>query len=139
MAGIDLPAAKAVLEGERIDLEDKIGRPNIGFWDRGDERVHWLVHIPEAGTYRVRAEVSTPHRGVFLELQAEGASVTAELPATGSFEQPVFAPLGPLRFDRPGVVHLCLQPARPDAWKAVNLWRLQLAKLPAQGVGAEQP
>lgn len=35
--------------------------------------------------------------------------------------------MGTLTFDKPGVFHLVMKPADLAAWKAVNLWRVQMA------------
>ena len=125
---ISLPAEKATLEGKRLALEGKAsGRQNVGFWDNPDERVHWLMHVPEKGVYTVRGEFGTgnPTR---LRLRVGDRKTEFGVAPTGGFNAPKVVDVGTVTFDEPGIVHVILEPASPDTWKAVNLWQLQWAK-----------
>jgi len=125
---IALPADKAVLEGDQIALETKVGsRQSIGFWDNPNERVHWLAKIPEAGVYTVYGEFASaaPSQVTF---QAGRQSLTADVPNTGDWAKPKLVKLGPIEFKQPGVYHVTLRPASPSTWKAVNLWQVQLRR-----------
>ena len=44
---VAVPPEKVTLEGSKVRVQDKGGRPNIGAWDNPKERCHWLVHIPK--------------------------------------------------------------------------------------------
>jgi hypothetical protein len=52
------------------------------------------------------------------------------VPGTGGWGKPQTISVGQLRFDQPGVYHLVLAAAAPDAWRAVNIWQLWLAPKP---------
>jgi alpha-L-fucosidase len=126
--GVTLAANEAVLDGDRIALETKAGdRRNIGFWDDAKETVHWLVRIPEAGTYTVRGEFAAAAGPIRLEIEVAGKEAAFDVPATGGWDRPVWVGAGTLAFERKGVFHLVLRPADPASWKAVNVWQLQMA------------
>ena len=121
-----LAAEKAVLDGDQIQLETKAGRPNIGFWDNPAERIHWLVRIPQSGSYAVRGEFAAIEPS-HVAIEVAEQRLTAAVPGTGGRERIRAVPLGELEFAKPGVYHLVLRPADPDSWQAVNVWQLQLA------------
>jgi alpha-L-fucosidase len=127
---VTLTAEQAVLEGEQIKLEEKGGEQNIGFWDRPTEKIHWLANIKRQGSYTVRGEFSAAEGSTKLLLQSlSGSSTAAEIPASDGWEKPVMVNMGWLNFDKPGVYHLVLAPAEAQKWKAVNVFKIQLAPL----------
>ena len=94
---VKLPVEKAVLEGDRVDVETKIAnRSNIGFWDNPEEKALWLVKILRAGTYQVSGEFAATSAG---------------------WENPKKTPIGEVAFKRAGVYHVVLKPAEPRKWK----------------------
>ncbi len=122
-----LEPAGATLEGDRIQTQENEGRANIGFWDDPQDRIHWLLRVPAAGTYDVRAEVSSAYAPSGLKLTVDQQALTAPVPMTDGWFKPVFVSLGALHFDRPGVYHVILGPADPAKWRAVNVYRVQVA------------
>ena len=109
--------------------EKNDGRTNIGFWDDPAERVHWLARISEAGTYDVAGEFAAS--GISqLVLEVDGKTVKFSVPRTGGWDKPRTVKIGQFEFDKPGVYHLILGAADPEAWKAVNVWQLQFAPRP---------
>jgi alpha-L-fucosidase len=119
-----LKAEQAVLEGEKIDLEEKFsGRKNIGFWDKPEDKIHWLVKISQAGTYAVSGDFATTGSSR-VALDVPGETLTAELPGTGGWDKVKKIQLGQIKFDKAGVFHVTLRPANPANWKAVNVWQL---------------
>jgi hypothetical protein len=124
---ITLPPEKVTLEGSRVRVQDAGGRPNIGAWDNTGERVHWLVHIREAGTYAIRGEFSSAYGASGLKMTLLGKTRTASVPKTKGWFNTVFVSLGRFEVNEPGVYQLTLEPADPDKWKAVNVWQIQMA------------
>ena len=124
---ITLNPKEATLEGERIRVQDTPPNPNVGYWDKPEERIHWLVEIPEKGSYRVAGEFGSAAGASSLELTLDGQSLTAEVPQTEEWASTKMIEFGELKFGESGVYHLVLQPADPDDWEAVNVHRLQLA------------
>lgn len=124
---LQLEPAAATLEGDQIRTQVNEDRPNIGFWDKPEERIHWLVRIPTAGAYAVRAEVSSAYGPSGLTLAVDQQALKAPVAATDGWFRPVFVSFGALRFDRPGVYHVILQASDAAHWRAVNVYRLQMA------------
>ncbi|MBN1420445.1 MAG: alpha-L-fucosidase [Planctomycetes bacterium] len=124
---IELPPGAATFEGTKIQVQVNEGRPNIGFWDNAGERAHWLAWIRKPGTYMVRGEFSSAYGASGLRIISGDEFTTAAIPKTDGWFKPVFVRIGKLRFEEPGVYHLILEPADPETWKAVNVYRLQLA------------
>jgi len=124
---IELEPAKATLEGRKIRVQVNEGRANIGYWDDAKERVHWLVYISAAGRYIVRGEFSSAHEASGLKLTVADQSRSADVPRTDGWFRPVFVSFGEVNFSQSGVYHIVLEPASPSRWRAVNVYRLQVA------------
>lgn len=122
-----LPADKAVLDGGKIKLENKGDDPNIGYWDNGNDSVHWLLKVPEAGTYSVRGVFAAGAGASRLKLSAEGPSIVFDVPASSNWSAGSLIDVGELTFDKPGIHHVILSAADPSTWKPVNVWELRLA------------
>lgn len=126
---ITLPADRALLDGSQLDLETKTSKANIGFWDNPEESIHWLLKIPRAGTYGVQGEFASMSSSSSLKVEVGGEFLFFKVPQTGSWDTPKTVKAGTISFAKPGVYHLVLS-AQKQAWRAVNVWGLQL--LPAQ-------
>ncbi|MCB1127803.1 MAG: alpha-L-fucosidase, partial [Verrucomicrobiae bacterium] len=110
-----LSADQAVLDGAAITVEQKNGRPNIGFWDNPSESAHWLVKIPEPGTYAVEGEFAATSGNSRLILRCGDQAIAFTAPNTGDFGKTLKAGVGELTFDQAGVQHLVLA-ANPGGW-----------------------
>jgi alpha-L-fucosidase len=124
-----LMADKALLDGEKINTEEKNGRTNIGFWDNPNERVHWLVRITRAGRYSVAGEFATVNESR-LTLKVAAQEVEFAVPRTGGWGSAKTVEVGHVEFAEPGVYHLILSPSDADTWQAVNVWQVLLAPAP---------
>ncbi len=124
---ITLQAEQATLEGEKIAIETRNNQSNIGYWDNPQESVHWLVRIPAAGKYLVRGHFAAASGASQLLLTAQKNQLTISIPASASWEKPMTVDTGSIVFEKPGVYHLILAAADHSAWKAVNIWDIQLA------------
>ena len=126
-SAVNVKADQAVLEGPQIGVEEKSpGIKNIGFWNRADAKVHWLVKIPEAGNYLVRGDFAAAAGVAWLALEANGQTIFTEVPSTAGWDSPKLVDMGSVRFDGPGVYHLVLRAGDPARWNAVNVWQLEL-------------
>ena len=126
---VNVPVEKVTLEGDRVLVQDKGGRLNIGAWDNAAERAHWLVRIRQAGAYAVRGEFSSAYGPSGLKTTLAGQTNTADIPKTNGWFKPVFVNLGRFKVNSAGVYRLTLEPADAEKWKAVNVWQLQFAPL----------
>ncbi|MHC4165699.1 MAG: alpha-L-fucosidase [Planctomycetota bacterium] len=125
-----LEPGKATLEGVKINTRVNDGRENIGFWDNPAEKIHWLVWLDRPGSWRVRGEFSCAGGPSGLRVTLARHSTSAKIPRTDGWFRPVFVDLGRVEVDEAGVYQLTLEPADAESWKAVNVYRLQVA--PAQ-------
>jgi alpha-L-fucosidase len=125
---IRLEPAKATCEGS-VRPQVSEGRPNLGFWDAPQDKVHWLVKVKSAGRYMVRGEFSAAYAASGLQVAVAGQARSAAVPKTEGWYKPEFVSFGEIQFDRPGVFQLVLAPSAPDRWRAVNVYQLQLARI----------
>jgi alpha-L-fucosidase len=123
---IHLAPEKATLEGT-LRTQVNEGRPNIGFWDSPQDRAHWLVRITTPGLFAARAECSSAAGDSGLKLTVAEQSRTVAAPQTDGWFKPVFLSFGQIRFEKPGVYHLVLEPSDPAHWRPVNVYQLQIA------------
>jgi alpha-L-fucosidase len=126
---ITLSVEQAVLEGSQIKLEEKNGKQNIGFWDKPNERIHWLVYIKEAGSYILRGEYAAVSASKLTLESSSGDSVSFKVPPTGGWDKTTMVDMGQLNFKKAGVFQIILRPADTERWKAANVCRIQLAPL----------
>lgn len=119
-----LKAEKALLNGQGIRLEKQDNRTNIGYWDRSDEDVHWLMKIPHVGDYRFRGEFAAVD-GSQLVMQVNGKEIPFSVGSTGAWDKPSLVDMGTIHFDKPGVYHFRLSPKQDGSYRPVNLWTIQ--------------
>jgi len=101
--------------GEGPTHQGKGGRPNIGFWDKPDERAHWLAWVPKAGSYAVRAELSAGYAPSRLKLEIAGQSLVAQVPKIAWFK-PQMVPFAQVEIAQPGGL-----PPHPGACRPQDL------------------
>lgn len=128
VGSITLEPRQAVFEGDRIRVDNKLGRDIISFWDSPKDQVHWLIRIPSPGRYAVRGEFSAGMGTSEVALESGSEILRATIPRTTDWESTCFVGLGQLRFERSGVYHLILRAADFQNWRPLNVYRLQFAQ-----------
>ncbi|MDE2506937.1 MAG: alpha-L-fucosidase [Planctomycetota bacterium] len=88
---ITLSAEDATLHGGKIQLEDKGGKPSVGFWTDPQDYLSWLVEVPNPPStaafkqtnhaYRVEYEYACPD-------DSDGASVELRFPDPAPIPKP---------------------------------------------------
>jgi alpha-L-fucosidase len=118
---LTLGAADAELHGDGIKQEEKGGKPNIGFWDRGDEWVSWKAQFPQAGAYQASALCATVHAESEVVLEVAGQRLVGKVTQTGGWD--AFRPLdlGRIEVKEAGDQAVSVRPRDAAAWKAINL------------------
>jgi hypothetical protein len=123
---LTLDATEAGLTGPGIRLEQKVGgKANVGFWDDPKARIRWQVAIRKAGRYAIRVTVATTNPSK-LALEVAGQTLEADVPDTGGWDQPRTIAMGTVTLPKAGNAALTLRAAKHAAWKAVNVWKLEL-------------
>ena len=123
--GFVLTADEVVLHGEKMNVESRGGKPNIGFWDNAGEWASWTVEVPKPGRYRVEVEAGGPN-ATELAIRAGGRELVAAVPATGSWDKPLTVAAGDLDAGKAGPIDIEVRPKTAASWKAVNLWSVRL-------------
>jgi alpha-L-fucosidase len=124
-----LEAAKATLAGQQIRLWNQEGRTFVGFWDRPEEDVHWLLWTSRPGVYVLRGEFAAAAGASALKLEVNGQSTQTPIAATPSWLNTEWVDLGQVRFDHAGVYQVMLGAADAKAWRPVNVFQIQAAPL----------
>ncbi|MDG3006167.1 alpha-L-fucosidase C-terminal domain-containing protein [Paludisphaera mucosa] len=123
---IELKADEAELHGTQIQVEDKGGRPSVGFWDRPSESVSWRVGADRGGKYRISASCATVHQAAVLAVDADGKVVELHPVRTAGWDQ--FAETEAVEIELPPGGERTVKAGPRDAasWKAVNLRWIRL-------------
>ncbi len=124
---VTLAAPDAELHGSQIQLEEKGGKPNIGFWDKPDEWVSWTAQISKAGAYKVSATVATLHADARLVVEVGAENLRAQAPVTGSWDKFETIDLGQVQVKQPGPLVVKVRAQDASSWKAINLNSVQLS------------
>lgn len=126
-----LTADKADMTEGSVRVEEKGGRPNIGYWDNPNESVWWQVEFSQAGTYGVIIEASAEAKGAAVILEAAGSSCRALVAPTGAWDKFVTVSAGRITISAPGKTKVVLRPADTGAWSALNVREVLLKRVSA--------
>jgi alpha-L-fucosidase len=123
---VSLTATDAELHGSQIQLEEKGGLPDIGFWDNGAEWVSWTAQIAKPGAYRVSAVMATIFSDAACAVEVGGQKINATIPRTEGWDK--FAPseLGVVEIQQPGKTVIKVGAKDGAPWKAINLNSIKL-------------
>jgi alpha-L-fucosidase len=120
-----LKADEADLHGSQIQVEDRGGQPNVGFWDKADESVSWKVKTSRGGKYRLTASIATVHEAAVVKVDVAGKAIELHPKPTGAWEK--FADTEAVEVALLEGEQVVKVGARdPASWKAVNLRSLKL-------------
>jgi alpha-L-fucosidase len=123
---VTLSATDAELHGSQLQLQETGGKPNIGFWDKGDEWVSWTAQIAKAGAFKVSATLATPNADAGFVVEVGGENISAQAPVTGSWEEFQTLDLGQIQIKEPGNLMVKVRAQDAASWKAINLNSVQL-------------
>lgn len=124
-----LNADQAELHGSQIKVEEHDGKVNIGFWDKADEWVLWKMDIPDAGTYKVTAEISSVSQGGEFIIDIAGQKLSGKSVQTASWSEFKTIEINKVEIKTTGVQTLTMKPVA-GKWKALNLRAIKLQKIP---------
>ncbi|GAB6089375.1 carbohydrate-binding protein [Spirochaeta dissipatitropha] len=84
-ARIQLPARNATLESTGALVFES---PNIGWWERTEDRITWDVEVEIGGTYMVSlvASCDPEFPGSTVDVTINGQTVQTTIPSTGGWE-----------------------------------------------------
>ena len=116
---IVLDAAQAQTHGERVKVESKGGKPNLGFWTAAGDWVEWQFNLAKPGRYELLAEVSGKGAAQFT-VEVGGQKLSAKITSTGAYDKYELASLGQVELSRPGQTTLAIRPAA-KGWRPMNV------------------
>ncbi len=131
---IRLTPKQAVLEGG-LRSYSSTGQDNdyefVRFQTNSQGHVHWLVKIPKAGTYALRARVAPFKDPDHMVIELNGQSLPFAVPKTASWRDPAVVDAGRVEFRRPGIHRLVLHTGNPQQANKQTLavWEVQVAPL----------
>jgi len=119
----------ADIHGSQLQVEDKDGQPNLGFWDKAEEYVTWKVKFPAPGKYKVVTDIATINDDSQYVVKAGDAQVNGAAANTGDWA--IFKENEPGQIDVPvgGEQTITFQPKNATSWKAINLRWVKLKKV----------
>jgi alpha-L-fucosidase len=105
----------------RIQVEQKGGQPNFGYWDSGDDSVAWTVHFPASGKYHVQTACASVHGDVDFVLAVGNQTLSGIAAKTGSWDDFAAVNLGNVAIENPGNLTVRVRAKDPAHWQAINL------------------
>lgn len=127
-----LSAPDAIIQGHTARLENKGGRPNIGFWTDTTDRVQFQARFRRPARFRVQLDyaLSPSSEGSRIRLSAGQASLEATLHSTGGWDRFQTLTLGELEIRQPGILTLEITPLAKPGEGVMNLRELTLTATP---------
>ena len=123
---LNFSASDATLHGDNLKLEERGGKPCIGFWDNGDEWISWNAQTTKPGKYKVSATVATVFDDAEFAVAAGGEMLATNAPNTGSWDTFQTIDLGQIQVKQTGDLTVKVSAKDPASWKAINLNSVQL-------------
>ena len=125
---LNLVPDSADLHGSQLQVEEKGGSPNIGFWDKASESVSWKVNLP-AGKYTVSASIASVFEGGKFAVTMPDMAADGTAPNTGSWDIFKEVSLGEVEISHGGVQNVTIHSLDEKSWKAINLRWVKLKKV----------
>ena len=123
---LNLMAAQATLHGQELRLEERGGKPNIGFWNNAGEWVSWNARFPQAGIYKVAMVLASAAGECEGVVQVGGQTLSVHIPETGDWDKFASLDLGSIQVEKTGDLEIKLQAKDAASWRAINLQMIQL-------------
>ena len=127
-----LGAAAAQTHGDGIQVEEKAGVSNLGYWDSASDFASWSVNFSSTGTYEVIASVGTPNPPTPITVTvvtSTGSSVTGTAPSTGSWDSFTDVSLGTISITKATQREVTVKPVSAASWHAINLRAIRFRRV----------
>jgi alpha-L-fucosidase len=119
-------ADDATLHGENLKLEEQGGKPDIGFWDKGDEWVSWQAKDVKPGVYAISVVTATLFGEAKLTVEIGGQRIASAPPASGGWDKFSTTSLGKVEIKQAGDLNVKVRATDPATWQAINLNSVRL-------------
>lgn len=110
----------------RVQVEQRGGQSNFGFWDSGADSVSWTVQFPAAGRYELVTSCASMHGDVALAVDVGGQTVVGQAHKTANWDD--FAPvnLGSVAVAAAAQAQVRVHSPNPASWHAINMRAITL-------------
>jgi alpha-L-fucosidase len=129
-----LPASKATLVGNVVQLESLNGPPSVGFWTDPSNTVNWTINVPQAGDYQVRLDYACEDgsQGTVYSVKVLGtdSKVSNIVNGTGSWSDFKTITLDGRLSLPSGKQTICVEPSIMPHGAVMNLRSITLTPLP---------
>lgn len=122
---ITLSPASADLDGH-VQIEERGGQPNLGYWDHAGDSASWTVQFPAAGKYTVRTAAASPNGDIPFVVEVGGQVAAGVAARTAGWDDFVAVNLGSVLVQAPGQLQVRVRPQAAAQWHAINLRAITL-------------
>jgi alpha-L-fucosidase len=122
---IMLSPVSAELDGH-LQVEERGGQPNLGYWDHAGDSASWTVRFPAGGKYTVRTATASPNGDIPFMVEVGPEVAAGVAPRTGDWGDFVAVKLGSVTIQAPGQLQVRVCPKDPARWQAINLRAITL-------------
>ena len=125
-----LSVTDAMLHGG-IRIEEKNGKPNVGYWFSTDDWLEWTLEVHTEGPYKLTAEIAAPadSAGSTYEVNVGDQSLTVSVDPTGDWAKFKTVPIGTYYF-RKGKNTIQFRAKTINGQALMNLRSLSLTQRP---------
>jgi alpha-L-fucosidase len=122
-----LKADEADLAGS-VQLEERGGKQNEGFWTDTNSTVSWDITVAKVGTYNVELSyaLEAGPGGSQFQIAAGGAKLKAKIDGTGNWETFKSVAIGKLHIDKAGPTKISVEGLQKTGAGVMNLEWLKL-------------
>ena len=109
-----------------LKVEQRQGKPNIGYWDDGHDWASWKVEFAKPGKYRVTARCALPEGETWLAIDLPYIHIYKRIVATGDWDRYATVTCGEIKVEKPGVEEIKVCPCSSGDWKPINLREVRI-------------
>ena len=123
---LNFNAEDAALHGQQLQVEERGGKSNIGFWDKADEWIAWDARGAKPGKYQLTASIAAGAGGTELAVEAAGQILNCKVAGTAGWDAFTTTDMGAVDIGSTGTFTLKVRAKDAATWRAINLRSLAL-------------
>jgi len=126
-------ADAATLHGTTLQLEEKGGNPDIGYWFNPAEWISWKARIPKPGIYKVSVVIAAVDGGGEFVVGVGDKTLPAKVSQAEGWDKFSTLDIGSVEIKQAGEVVVSVRAKDAASWKAMNLTSVRLEPASAAG------
>ena len=119
-------ADEAELHGQKIKVETKGGKSNIGFWNNANEWASWHARISKPGKYKITTTLAVANSKAEFLVEVGGEKISATVPTTSGWDKYATTEIGTVTIKQAGDFTLKVLAKDAASWKPINLSSVRL-------------